>query len=346
MAYQTGTAASAAALVTIIKDFAAANGFTVTGDIIYSSNSWTRVQSAVANLDPYGPNYSSENYNIIGFTGGLDTTFSTNTSPAYSIGGISHSCYNAVLTASWPITYYLVATPSSPRAIYGVINYDVNKYQHFAFGEIIKSTSLYTGGNFVTAQFPSSYTSINCRENLIGCDLYSGMYSSGVPYFWPPYTSTGNSGGRNSYLYLSHNGYGWGPGSNLSNQSSTTNLSDPIAIRFIAQLLGRQPNSFNNQTILLPARLLRGVSASYVMDYGELPYFRYCRIDYLNPGDIITLGSDQWKVFPIFQKDVSSAANRRGYGEACYYGANFSPGTYDNLKGPKTGSFAIALKVN
>jgi hypothetical protein len=346
MAYQTGTASSAAGLVTIIKDFAASNGFTVTGDVIHSSNSWTRVQSAVANLDPISTHYSSENYNIIGFTGGLDTTFSTNLSPVQTIGGISHSCYNAILTASWPITYYLVATPSSPRAIYGVINYDVNKFQHFAFGEIIKSTSLYTGGNFVTAQFASAYTSINCREKFIGCDLYNAMFSAGVPYFWPPVTNTGNNGARNSFLYLSHNSYGWGPGANTTAAPTTTNLSDPIAIRFIAQLLGRQPNNFNNQTILLPARLLRGVSASYVMDFGELPYFRFCRIDYLNPGDIITLGSDQWKVFPIFQKDVSSATAKRGYGEAAIYTASYGPGTQDTRKGPKTGTFAIALKVN
>jgi hypothetical protein len=50
---------------------------------------------------------------------------------------------------------------------------------------------------------------------------------------------------------------------------------------------------------------------------GYPPHLRWVRLDYLSPGDVLTIGSDQWKVFPVIRKDGGTGQVNSGkYGYA------------------------------
>lgn len=72
-----------------------------------------------------------------------------------------------------------------------------------------------------------------------------------------------------------------------------------------------QPNSWNSEATLLPIRAWKARPSSKISMTADLEFARHIRIDNLSPGDILTIGSDQWKVFPWYRKDVS--AHNGGY---------------------------------
>ncbi|MED5072470.1 hypothetical protein T4Y61_30580, partial [Pseudomonas aeruginosa] len=39
---------------------------------------------------------------------------------------------------------------------------------------------------------------------------------------------------------------------------------------------------------------------------GEAPDFGLCRMDFLAPGDSITIGTDTWRVFPLLQRGTAN----------------------------------------
>ena len=69
-------------------------------------------------------------------------------------------------------------------------------------------------------------------------------------------------------------------------------------------LLAYSPNTYNNETHLFPIQVLQLRPSSKTSMIGELQHVRICRNDFLDPGEIITLGGDQWKVYPCYRKYV------------------------------------------
>jgi hypothetical protein len=338
MAYQTGVASSATNLVSIIQTFAQTNGFTLTDNILHTANSWTKLIASTATLNPTGTD-PSEEYQFVGVAGGLDTTFAANTSPLTTIGGQTFSAAITIPTALWPVSYHLFYN-GTPSELFCVINYNVNYYQHLSFGEILKSSSLYTGGGFCHATC-SAYT-IGNNEGFVPKDMgfdfdtYRGYGVGG--FFSIPYYTYIN--GRNSYVYTSSNSYGWGSAT-ISAPNNAAWEAVPTVTNLIAPLITRLPNTWNDQTVLLPCRLTKAVSATYVQDLGSFPWIRYTRMDYLAPGDIITLGAEQWKVFPLFAKN---STYRDGYSACAYYNGQGGTVSQPYHTGPQTGTYALAYK--
>lgn len=67
----------------------------------------------------------------------------------------------------------------------------------------------------------------------------------------------------------------------------------------------RLPNLYNEATILLPIKPLARRASGGLTIIANLKNARYLRNDNLAPGEIITLGADQWKTYPFFRKDVT-----------------------------------------
>lgn len=343
MAYQTGTASSAANLLSIIQSFAVANGFTLTGNVLSTSNSWTKVTAFNGTFDPYGTP-ASENYQFVGFQGGLDTTFAANTSPTGTVLGNAVSAAVCIANSMYPVTYHLFYN-DNPKEIFGVVNYAVNYHQHFSFGEIQKSSSLYTGGGFFHATCAGYDLSGNGGGHVLDFGFsHDDSYGMGIGcggFFAGGYSTTrAFAYGRNSFVYTSSNNFGWGAnilGGTINNGTSAY----PNITHIVGPLIIKLPNLWNNQTVLLPCRLFKAVSATYCQDLGSITHVRYTKMDYLQPGDIITLGSEQWKVFPLVSKNTLYSG---GFADTSYYNGRGGTTTQLYHTGPQTGTYALAYR--
>ncbi len=102
--------------------------------------------------------------------------------------------------------------------------------------------------------------------------------------------------------------------------SHTVNAADAIK-----PLLGMSPNAWNQESILLPLQVIQARPDFKVSLINQLVHMRVCRNDYLMPGQVVTLGTDQWKVYPAYRR---STQDRNG------------------LNGVHSGTLAIAVRYD
>ena len=75
--------------------------------------------------------------------------------------------------------------------------------------------------------------------------------------------------------------------------------------RAITPLLARQPNAWNGNTALIPARIVVPRPSGLYSYAAEMPHVRLLALNNYNGGDLITLGSDTWFVAPFFKRNTS-----------------------------------------
>lgn len=287
MAYQTGSASSMSALLGITNTFAQAHGFTLTGSILSAGASYT---SLAANTHVTG----GVTYQRIDLVGGIDSTFATN---------LTSTVCAIVPDGNFPITYYLFAQTSPVTELVCILSYGSSLFTWFTFGNLRKSSALYTGGNYVSAQYTLNGLTPRAYIGVITSNLQIGFtvdMSSGNGGFFNHAAKTYYYGViyRNSFVYTNINSYGWGT-------DAGNNDTVPAADSLAKLLLSRSPNIWNSQTSLIPARITLPVASGFNMDLGDAPIARFLRMDYLVPGDIITIGTDNWMVFPFCKKDTA-----------------------------------------
>ena len=61
---------------------------------------------------------------------------------------------------------------------------------------------------------------------------------------------------------------------------------------------------WNGASPLLPIKEYETVGANRVRLITELAHARYVRVDNLEPGQVLALGSDRWKVYPFYKKNA------------------------------------------
>jgi hypothetical protein len=220
-----------------------------------------------------------------------------------------------------PCTYEIFKS-TSPNEISVVFTFGNNQTEHFHLGVLQKiHASAYPGGQYIAA----------CGGRLINTTARN-FSASGNPETNLVIGSTGSSGPYGLFTEISG-----GAGSTSMNSliiceiadtfvketgnasaSSTISLSQNCLKKF-----NRGLNQWNSQTTLVPIELQYNAPSSFKMFIGYPLHLRFCRIDNYNNGDIITLGSDQWKVYSVGKKDLAarttSTAGNGTYGFAVRY---------------------------
>ena len=118
---------------------------------------------------------------------------------------------------------------------------------------------------------------------------------TGAPGLWGNASHINAS--RTVWVNSGLDGHGWKFGS-----------SESIPARIyaaITQPLFLNPSAWNSEASLLPIRIVKerpSYKSSLILDCENARHFR---IDNMAPGDILTLGSDKWKVFPWYRKNSS-----------------------------------------
>ncbi len=286
MAYYTGTAASFADLVAAIKSACVTEGWSQDGDVIWKGGSYFELTDETNHARIHGG---------VGQSGGVLTGKST---------------YGARVGGSYmvlPITYEIHIF-DNPDEVYCVVNYNSDYYQQLSFG----TSDVEGAGNgpWFTGSLNTSYTASNNGLNIYNESnrtIYTYCYAS----------VSNNSGGlfnravwsgevASSFVYTDVLGT---PGWYSYNSGPTAQRLKHGSASWITGLLNCSPSAFNNTNVLLPIKAMLDMTSNGVATIANPRNARFCRIDYNNPGDIITFGSEQWVVYPWLRKD---ATNRNG----------------------------------
>lgn len=308
MSFTNGTATSFTDLRDALINGLVANGWSSSGDVVWKGNSYFELTVATTYLQIYG-------------------------GTGQSAGVISEkSPYGARLGGSFmtfPVNYDLHIF-DSPDEAYLVVNYSTVFYQQMSFGTSSIDGAGY--GPWFTGPSNSTYGPGNNHGINIQSDVFpviSGYcYSVASPISFGLFNHAQWIGEvSSSFVYTSANGtpgwYGYGSG------ATSSRLRPYGAASVVAGLLKSSPTAFNSGTILLPikSQLTMGNNGHAVV---ACPVnARFCRIDNLTPGEVITFGSERWKIYPWLRKNATVR-------DGIYSGTNVPP--------DHSGTFGFAVR--
>lgn len=283
MSYYSGTASSLAALRTALLAHAQTDGWALTGDVLSKAGVYFQIQVTADHVTCLG----------------CESNAVANPAPsAVRIGKMWSFTGRVTRLISFPCNYEVFGFA---QELFLVVNYDVDRYQWMAFG---KSTvpGLPGQGGWCGASIGAapgtqlSFFNLDYVTHMTaaagGTDSYN-VICSGLFFQTAGAAATGS---RNAWVNHGLDAHGW-----TWNGSSG---SLPIGIR-ASSLLALQPNAWNSEAILLPLRAFKERPSFKASLVADLQYARHVRMDNIAPGDILVIGSDQWKCFPWYRKNVT-----------------------------------------
>lgn len=317
MSYYTATASTVNTLLTALQKGCTENGWAVSGSLIYKNNCVMDVA------------ISGNGLRVIGGTGHANGVLtgqillSGKNTLAASLSGVAQSI-------SYPLTYHLHVFD---KEVYLFVNYNVDNWSYIAFGQSpvagIMGTGNWYGGigtggdNFLDIR--------NIIDQGANGHHFSMLFSSITPS-----GSLSNQGQQvRSFIHHGLDGNEWsvsGAGVGSITADNWVALPSQASATLVAYpLLNRQPNSYNSEAILLPITpAVYHKDNSTLVIVGNLKKARYIRIDNYEPGQIITLGNTQYKVYPWLKKNTSARD-----------GESYNSSNLDTLR--HSGTFGIAI---
>lgn len=316
MSYYTATASTVNTLLTALQNGCRDKGWSVLGSLIYKDNCAVEVAISGSGLRVIGGT------GISGITLAGKMVVAGSITPAASLSGIGQ-------TISYPLTYHLHVFD---KEVYLLVNYNVDNWSYMAFGQSgvagISGTGNWYGGTGVGGD---NYTNLFSVKNdggnghlfsmLFATRSVSGTVSNQTPQI-------------NSFFHHGLDNNEWScSGEQLGSKdvNSWSGLPCQASASLVTYpLLNRQPNNYNGEAILLPITpAVYHKDSSNRVIVGDLKYARYTRIDNYEPGQIITLGDTQYKVYPWLKKN-SSVRNGENY-------------NYDVTTVQHSGTFGVAI---
>lgn len=293
MAYYSGTAGSLTALKTALLTHAQTDGWVLTGDVLSKAGVFFQIQETATNITCLG----------------CESNAAANPAPnVVSIGRIYEDTGGAATREiTFPCSYEVFGFA---QECYLVVNYDVGSYQWMAFGKStvpgLPGQGGWVGstiGVFGVSSIFSSAPIIISKESGGASGSVALKTTSGA-LFWGLDNSEATA--RNCWVNHGLDTHGW----------TYNGLASDVVlgIRPTAPLISMQPGVWNSESVLLPIRALKERPSFKSSLIADLTYARHVRIDNLSPGDIITIGSDKWKIFPWYQKYASARDGGGGGG--------------------------------
>lgn len=297
MAYETGSTTGNADLVAKLAVFAQANGWsygTCSGGHFSLSKNGVFVSVA----------YDSSNIYLMGNTG-YSSGSTWNTQP-----GNSGFTSTTNFMSGTHKAYHFFA---GDTYIYAVVEVSTNIFRHFNFGLLTKYGT-YDGGQFVNGTRWGISSAFS--------DWQGG--AANYPYHQyhiAPFDDRGINVYSKNHVRADINGFTnkyWDI--NAANQSSNARSVVRASLGLLDGLGPRGVNMFNLRTILLPIYVDVIRSAGLYSCIGQAPDCRYVNMFLYNPGQLITIGSDEWMIFPLCQKTSTWDNNTSTVQSSAYMG--------------------------
>lgn len=292
MGYHVGTAASFAELKTHIEAALVADGWALASGIL--------VQGAGA----FGLTASAAELQLRAGTGHSGSTL-TNAAPNHlKVGNLS--VRDPIV---WPVRYE-VHVHAAPAEAFVLINYNVDAYQHLAFG-VSPAAGIPGTGVWMSGSMPA-YTSVShthvtpTYNSLTGVNpnqasgALAGLLATGGMA-----TITVTSAYWHDGLDLATGPTGWCP--IRERTTPTYAVADGMAQNglAIASLRMRAPSASNLVTPLIPIYGVRNRTQNGASIGVALSHARYCRLDHHPAEDVITFAGDRWKLYPDYRRNAS-----------------------------------------
>lgn len=286
MAYQTGTVNDFVELRTELFNFAQLRGYTlIGGQMLQKGDVYAQIEaSTTAYIRMRGGTGQDGSGNP---TGAPHARWAYMRNPQFNI------------TFTWPITYHFHHR-ASPDAVFVALEYNNGWSQHLLFGDMAKAAA-FVGGGYYSASV-GSYDSGPFPQNPGSLQLLLQSYggSADGAYEILPFQGGSSGGGgqfAGSYLHAETGGRTW--------YERTTGVSDTLHQNSLYELRARSLNPWNNGMNLVPWYLFGVNINGNLIVLGELPQMRFCRMRHYNIGDVITIGADKWKLYPVLLKNAS-----------------------------------------
>lgn len=310
MAYITGSAANFADMKTAIYNAAVAAGYTLSNDIISKNGCFFKLAATTQNII---------------LSAGTGQSGSTLTGACAQTVKIFQPTNAAANIISFPVSYEIHSF-TNPDELYFIIKYNSDFYQQLSFGKSnipgIGGTGAWfsgSSGGTVSETSANSSAMTGIISNTVWGTGNSAhpSYVAGFPFV---YSTSGSTTYNNSFVHTNLDGIGW-------HINTGTTQGYIVGPHYCSSLLASLPNLYNQATILIPVKCVVARASGGRTIVAQPANIRHCRIDNHVPGEIITFGSEQWKLYPIYRKNNLN----RNFGSISTY--------------PKdSGSFGMAVK--
>lgn len=298
MAYQTGSASSPSGLLDALRTFAVAQGWTQNAWAeVTTGNFWLNLSKGGHYVNFYGQNAAG--------------TISLQGATSYNSGAAYNAQPGRISTNEWSISNDLTGPYvghhffSGTNHVHVVCQVASGRYVHFGFGTLTKYGA-YTGGEYVfgTHWYLNSTTySGASTSNLHSVPFDADYVGSGAAFSMVRFAEAGASV-ANWLRFRTTMADGFAVG--YSRPGSANSLS--------MDLVRRQPNTFNGLSVLLPIHCWAARTDGLVSILGAPPEMKQIDISYHAHGETLTLGTDEWLVFPLKAKgpDLSDGSSASG----------------------------------
>lgn len=277
MAYQTGSVVDATALRDAITTFAVLNGWgwDATNEVLSLGNVVCKLTLP-----------TTVELRIQGGTG-IDVNGAL-VNPAVAYSRIKDLATTKIIT--WPVTYHLFVN-TTPDDLVCLINFDAVYWEWLGLGQCnnlgVPGTAAWFGASIAFNDAPTISISASVGTSL--------AITPCAPFWRVSINDTSKE--STSYLHC-----------NLEGSDAVVHIwaGDANALKGsffwgFTPLLERQPNTWNSEAILLPARIVVPRLAGLYSYAAEMPHARLLKVNNYNGGDLITLGPDTWFVAPFFR---------------------------------------------
>lgn len=235
------------------------------------------------------------------------------------------SITTGVTSWSWPVAYHIHIL-ENPSEAYMLVNYG-SFWQSLSLGQ---SPAPGNPGTGIWVHGSIGGNATNLGESALSMDAngiqrnyyYSMNMSCCIPFFEQGWSggTTIHTGSLVHGVYQPDGSIGWNPPTASMVNGNGANPLGVSSATPLAPLLGSQPNSWNLEAILLPCQVFQRRLENKSSLVIELSHLRITRNDYLPDGEVITLGSDRWKIYSAYRRDTtqrngsgtSSASNHSG----------------------------------
>lgn len=313
MAHQNGTANDPVDLLDKLRVFALANGWTVhnfgarpagatAGQALQLSKSGLAASflslSAAGTVNDPGPKIGG--YVHDAYVGGSGTENQANG---------SEKAYSNALAGPYQRYDFFTGVGQNGPYLYVVVETAAGLFKHFGIG-ILDGMGVLNPGSFM---FNSNW---NYSTNYVG-----NMLSTAHMIPWMGNESSPTNGYHNTLLAsgttiradadtLSPK---WYLG---TNQPGSANIYVPRRMRggpgaenqpgqVLSYPILASASMRTGRTTLVPTLMLGERTGGQYSPLGSGPGVRWVQLDYLDPGAVLTIGTDQWKVFPVVRKNGS-----------------------------------------
>ncbi len=197
---------------------------------------------------------------------------------------------------TWPVVYDIFVFENE---VFMVINYSVDYYQFCGFG---KSTVLGLPGTgmWVMASMAHVVTADGVRISPSGGGGGAVKGGATPAPFWSTAIAFNDvqRGHKNYWVHSDLDGQGWWLAQ--SRDEAT------VGVSAAAPLVALLPSRWNSEAVLLPIRCWKHRPSQKISLTVDMLHARWTRIDNYSPGQIVSLGSDRWKVFPCYRKNTNA----------------------------------------